>query len=171
MEQEEAQQIEKEMQVYLEEYSESYLVSDAKRSESMEPDVKVQTETASGERIWTGIAGMESRSAKGISRCARKADSMEDLVFLQGRGTKLGTPLHRIWKPEKARKKVFGRRDQLFHTILRDTVPRMPGRHRQNRKTGGGRSAECSLFCCRQRIHGYSGYISNQNCKENSTNL
>ena len=46
---------------------------------------------------------------------------MEDLVFLQVRGTKSGTPLHRIWKPEKARKKVFGEE--------RPTVPHNPQRH------------------------------------------
>lgn len=59
MEQEEAQQIEKEMQVYLEEYSDQF--------------------------------GSQKRQEKRSS----------------------------------------GRRDQLFHTILRDAVPRMPSRHRQ----------------------------------------
>ena len=131
MEQEEAQQIEKEMQVYLEEYSDPTLYLTPKEVKAWNRMSKSKQkrllEKESGQVLQAWKAGARKVSAGG----ARKADSMEDLVFLQVRGTKSGTPLHRIWKPEKARKKVFGRRDQLFHTILRDTVPRMPGRHRQ----------------------------------------
>lgn len=121
MEQEEAQQIEKEMQVYLEEYSDPTLYLTPKEVKAWNRMSKSKQkrllEKESGQVLQAWKAGARKVSAGG----ARKADSMEDLVFLQVRGTKSGTPLHRIWKPEKARKKVFGEE--------RPTVPHNPQRH------------------------------------------
>ena len=59
-------QIEEEIQEYLAASSDPTVYLNRKASESLEPDAKVQTETTSGERIQTGIAGMESRRAEGI---------------------------------------------------------------------------------------------------------
>ena len=111
MEQEEAQQIEKEMQVYLEEYSDPtlYLTLKEVKAWNRMPKSKQKRllEKESGQVLQAWKTGKRKVSAGGGS----KADSMEDLVFLQGRGTKSGTPLHGIWKPEKVRKKGFGGRD------------------------------------------------------------
>lgn len=121
MEQEEAQQIEKEMQVYLEEYSDPtlYLTLKEVKAWNRMPKSKQKRllEKESGQVLQAWKTGKRKVSAGGGS----KADSMEDLVFLQGRGTKSGTPLHGIWKPEKVRKKGFGEE--------RPTAPHNPQRH------------------------------------------
>ena len=138
----------------------------------MEPDVKVQTETASGERIWTGIAGMESRSAKGISRWCKESGFHGRFGLFAGKRNKIRDTATSDLEARKGKKK--GLRGGETNCSTQSSETQFPGCQAdtgKNRKTGGGRSAECSLFCCRQRIHGYSGYISNQNCKENSTNL
>ena len=121
-EQEEAQQIEKEMQVYLEEYSDPTLYLTPKEVKAWNRMSKSKQKRLLERRILRKVLQAWKAGARKVSAGgARKVDSMEDLVFLQVKGTKSGTPLHRIWKPEKARKKVFGEE--------RPTVPHNPQRH------------------------------------------
>ena len=121
LDQEEEQQSEKELQVYLEEYSDPtlYLTPKEVKAWNRMPKSKQKRllEKESGQVLQAWKTGKRKVSAGGGS----KADSMEDLVFLQGRGTKSGTPLHGIWKPEKVRKKGFGEE--------RPTAPHNPQRH------------------------------------------
>ena len=138
----------------------------------MEPDVKVQTETASGERIRTGIAGMEIRRAEGISRWLRESGFHGRSGLFAGKRKKTRNTATSNLEARKGKKKELrGGATDRSPQSPETQFPRCQTDTFKNRKTGGCRSAECSLFCCRQRIHGYSGYISNQNCKENSTNF
>ena len=139
----------------------------------MEPDAKVQTETTSGERIQTGIAGMESRRAEGICWWRKESE-------FHGRAglfaAKRNTKRHKIrdtvtWDLEARKGKHKGLRGGETNRSPETQFPRCQADTFKNRKTGGGRSAECCLFCCKQRIHGYSSYTGRQNCKENSTHL
>ena len=162
MEQEEAQQIEKEMQVYLEEYSDPTLYLTPKEVKAWNRMSKSKQkrllEKESGQVLQAWKAGARKVSAGG----ARKADSRN----------KIRDTATSDLEARKGKKK--GLRGGETNCSTQSSETQFPGCQAdtgKNRKTGGGRSAECSLFCCRQRIHGYSGYISNQNCKENSTNL
>ena len=87
----------------------------------MEPDVKVQTETASGERIWTGIAGMESRSAKGISRWCKESGFHGRFGLFAGKRNKIRDTATSDLEARKGKKK--GLREE------RPTVPHNPQRH------------------------------------------
>ena len=132
MEQEEAQQIEKEMQVYLEEYSDPTLYLTPKEVKAWNRMSKSKQkrllEKESGQVLQAWKVGARKVSAGG----ARKADSMEDLVFfVREEEQNQGHRYIGFGSQKRQEKRSSGRRDQPLHTILRDTVPRMPGRHRQ----------------------------------------
>ena len=89
-------QIEEEIQEYLAASSDPTVYLNRKEAKAWNrmPKSKQKRllEKESGQVLQAWKAGARKVSAGG----ARKADSMEDLVFLQVRGTKSGTPLHRI---------------------------------------------------------------------------
>ena len=144
-----AEEIEKEMQVYLEEYSDPTLYLTLKEVKAWNRMPKVQNRNGfwkkeSGQVLQAWKTGKRKVSAGGGS----KADSMEDLVFLQGRGTKSGTPLHGIWKPEKVRKKGFGEeRPTAPHNPQRHSSPGVRQTHSKTGKqvAGGVQSAASSV--------------------------
>ena len=173
LEQEEEQQSEKELQVYLEEYSDPTLYLTPKEVKAWNRMPKSKQKRLLEKESRQVLQAWKVGERKGSAGGGRKANSMEELVFLQRRGTqrgtRSGTPLHGIWKPEKGSTKGFGGGET--NRSPETQFPRCQADTFKNRKTGGGRSAECCLFCCKQRIHGYSSYTGRQNCKENSTHL
>ena len=112
----------------------------------MEPDAKVQTETTSGERIQTGIAGMESRRAEGICWWRKESGFHGRAgLFAAKRNTKrhkIRTPLHGIWKPEKGSTK--GLRGGETNRIPRDTSS--PGVRQTHSKPETGGRKECRVL-------------------------
>mgnify|MGYP000700681940 CR=1 FL=1 len=147
LDQEEEQQSEKELQVYLEEYSDPTLYLTPKEVKAWNRMPKSKQKRLLEKESRQVLQAWKVGERKGSAGGGRKADSMEELVFLQGRGTqrgtRSGTPLHGIWKPEKGSTKASGRRDQPLPTIPRDTVPRVPDRHIQ--KPENKRLQECRV--------------------------
>ena len=131
MEQEEAQQIEKEMQVYLEEYSDPtlYLTLKEVKAWNRMPKSKQKRllEKESGQVLQAWKTGKRKVSAGGGS----KADSMEDLAFCREEEQNQGHRYMGFGSQKRYEKRASGRRDQPLPTIPRDTVPRVSGRHIQ----------------------------------------
>ena len=143
MESEVEQQIDEEIQKYLAESSDPTVYLTPKEVKAWNRMSKSKQkrllEKESGQVLQAWKLGERKVSAGGSG----KADSMEDLVFLQGRERKPGTLPHRIWKPEKARKRASGRSNRPLTTIPRDTVPQVPDRHIQ--KPENRRLQECRV--------------------------
>ena len=125
LDQEEEQQSEKELQVYLEEYSDPTLYLTPKEVKAWNRMPKSKQKRLLEKESRQVLQAWKVGERKGSAGGGRKADSMEELVFLQGRGTqrgtRSGTPLHGIWKPEKGSTKGFGEE--------RPTAPHNPQRH------------------------------------------
>lgn len=112
LEQEEEQQSEKELQVYLEEYSDPTLYLTPKEVKAWNRMPKSKQKRLLEKESRQVLQAWKVGERKGSAGGGRKANSMEELVFLQRRGTqrgtRSGTPLHGIWKPEKGSTKGFG---------------------------------------------------------------
>ena len=112
LEQEEEQQSEKELQVYLEEYSDPTLYLTPKEVKAWNRMPKSKQKRLLEKESRQVLQAWKVGERKGSAGGGRKANSMEELVFLQRRGTQRGTrsgpPLHGIWKPEKGSTKGFG---------------------------------------------------------------
>ena len=149
LDQEEEQQSEKELQVYLEEYSDPTLYLTPKEVKAWNRMPKSKQKRLLEKESRQVLQAWKVGERKGSAGGGRKADSMEELVFLQGRGTqrgtRSGTPLHGIWKPEK------GLRGGETNRSPQSPETQFPGCQTdtfKNRKTSGCRSAECGIFCC-----------------------
>ena len=196
MEQEEAQQIEKEMQVYLEEYSDPtlYLTLKEVKAWNRMPKSKQKRRCCKknpGQVLQAWKTGKRKVSAGGGSKVRMIYGKIWSFCSLAGFVWESKDQGHRrtcgIWKPErlpripeKSKGNVRSGPGENADGIRKCEHSRTEVGARggvdvwtpfKNRKTSGCRSAECGIFCCKQRIHGYSSYTGRQNCKENSTNL
>ena len=139
LDQEEEQQSEKELQVYLEEYSDPTLYLTPKEVKAWNRMPKSKQKRLLEKESRQVLQAWKVGERKGSAGGGRKADSMEELVFLQGRGTqrgtRSGTPLHGIWTNRSPQSP-----ETQFPGCQTDTF--------KNRKTSGCRSAECGIFCC-----------------------
>lgn len=143
LDQEEEQQSEKELQVYLEEYSDPtlYLTPKEVKAWNRMPKSKQKRllEKESGQVLQAWKTGKRKVSAGGGS----KADSMEDLVFCREEEQNQGHRYMGFGSQKRYEKRASGRRDQPLPTIPRDTVLRVPDRHIQ--KPENKRLQECRV--------------------------
>ena len=173
LEQEEEQQSEKELQVYLEEYSDPTLYLTPKEVKAWNRMPKSKQKRLLEKESRQVLQAWESRRAEG--NCWwRKESEFHGRAGLFA--AKRNTKRHKIrdtvtWDLEARKGKHKGLRGGETNRSPETQFPRCQADTFKNRKTGGGRSAECCLFYCKQRIHGYSSYTGRQNCKENSTHL
>lgn len=149
MEQEEAQQIEKEMQVYLEEYSDPtlYLTLKEVKAWNRMPKSKQKRllEKESGQVLQAWKTGKRKVSAGGGS----KADSHGRSGLFAGKRNKIRDTA--TWDLEARKGTKKGLRGGETNRSPQSPETQFPGCQTdtfKNRKTSGCRSAECGIFCC-----------------------
>ena len=153
LDQEEEQQSEKELQVYLEEYSDPTLYLTPKEVKAWNRMPKSKQKRLLEKESRQVLQAWKVGERKGSAGGGRKADSMEELVFLQGRGTQRGTRSrdHRYMgfgSQKREAQRASGRRDQPLPQSPETQFPGCQTDTFKNRKTSGCRSAECGIFCC-----------------------
>ena len=172
LEQEEEQQSEKELQVYLEEYSDPTLYLTPKEVKAWNRMPKSKQKRLLEKESRQVLQAWKVGERKGSAGGGRKADPWKSWSFCSEEEHKEAQDQgHRYMGFGSQKREAQRLRGGETNRSPETQFPRCQADTFKNRKTGGGRSAECCLFCCKQRIHGYSSYTGRQNCKENSTHL
>ena len=151
--QKEEQQSEKELQVYLEEYSDPTLYLTPKEVKAWNRMPKSKQKRLLEKESRQVLQAWKVGERKGSAGGGRKADSMEELVFFAG---KRNTKRHKIrdtvtWDLEARKGKHKGLRGGETNRSPQSPETQFPGCQTdtfKNRKTSGCRSAECGIFCC-----------------------